>query len=60
MAPKLGLKVIEIPAERSYPKEGPVRTKVVGFKPHFMAIWELVRIVCGMCNPPKRAASEAP
>ena len=47
MAPKLGLRVLEIPVERVYPSTGPVPTKVIGFQQNFMAFWEMVRTVRG-------------
>ena len=47
IAPKLGLRVIEIPVERVYPDDGSVPTKVLGFRHNFMAFWEMVRTVNG-------------
>lgn len=53
MAPKLRLRVIEIPVERVYPDDGSIPTKVVGFKHNFMAFWEMVRTVFGKYDVPK-------
>lgn len=52
MAPKLGLKVVEIPVERVYPDNGEVPTKVHGFKANFDALWEMVRTVRGKYDVP--------
>jgi dolichol-phosphate mannosyltransferase len=52
-APKLGLKVVEIPVSRVYPDDGSVPTKVIGFKHNFMAFWEMVRTVAGKYDAPK-------
>lgn len=59
MAPKLGLRIVEIPVARVYPDDGPTPTKVIGFKQNFLAFWEMVLIVRGQCNPPKQGASDA-
>ena len=53
MAPKLGLKVIEIPVKRVYPDDGSVPTKVVGFGKNFDAFWEMVLTVAGKYDPPR-------
>lgn len=53
MAPKLRLKVIEIPVERVYPDNGEVPTKVHGFKANFDALWEMVRTVRGKYDVPQ-------
>ena len=47
MAPKIGLRVIEIPVKRVYPDDGTVPTKCVGFSKNFEAFWEMVRTVRG-------------
>ena len=47
MAPKIGLRVIEIPVKRVYPDDGSVPTKCVGFSKNFEAFWEMVRTVRG-------------
>jgi hypothetical protein len=47
MAPKIGLRVIEIPVRRVYPDDGTVPTKCVGFAKNFEAFWEMVRTVTG-------------
>jgi len=59
MAPKLGLKIVEIPAVRVYPDYGPTPTKVIGFKLYILAIWDMVLTVCGKYNPPKQGAPDA-
>jgi dolichol-phosphate mannosyltransferase len=48
IAPKIGLKVIEIPVKRVYPDDGTVPTKCVGFAKNFEAFWEMVRTVNGL------------
>jgi len=53
MAPRLGLKVIEIPVTRVYPDAGPTPTKVVGIKANFRAFWEMALAVFGQYSPPK-------
>lgn len=45
-APKLQLKVVEIPVSRVYPSDA-VPTKVVGFKRNFMVFWEMLQAVRG-------------
>ncbi|NQT91717.1 MAG: glycosyltransferase family 2 protein [Lentisphaerae bacterium] len=52
-APKLRFRVVEIPVERVYPAEGPLPSKVVGFRRNFMAWWEMVLTVLGCYDPPK-------
>jgi dolichol-phosphate mannosyltransferase len=47
MAPKIGLKVVEIPVKRVYPDDGTIPTKCVGFEKNFEAFWEMVRTVNG-------------
>lgn len=47
IAPKLCLKVIEIPVERVYPEDGTIPTKVTGIKNNFLAFWEMVRTASG-------------
>lgn len=47
MAPKLGLRVVEIPVKRVYPDDGTIPTKCVGFAKNFEAFWEMVRTVTG-------------
>ena len=59
MAPKLGLKIVEIPAMRVYPDAGPTPTKVIGFKQNFFAFWEMVLTVRGKYDPPKQGATGA-
>jgi hypothetical protein len=51
-APQLKLRVIEIPTERVYPDEGPLPSKVVGFRHNFLALWEMVLTVLGRYDPP--------
>lgn len=52
-APKLKLKVVEIPVKRVYPDDGTVPTKVIGFRHNFDAFWEMVLTVFGKYDPPK-------
>ena len=52
-APKLGLKVVEIPVERAYPREGPLPSKTVGVRRNFIAWWEMVLTVLGRYDPPR-------
>jgi len=52
MAPKLGMRVIEIPVERVYPDNGEIPTKVRGFKANFDAFWEMVKTVRGQYDTP--------
>ena len=52
MAPKLKLRVIEIPVVRVYPDDGTVPTKVIGFKHNFLAFWDMVRTVFGKYDAP--------
>jgi len=59
MAPKLGLRIVEIPAVRVYPDDGSTPTKVIGFKQNFLAFWEMVLIVRGKYDAPKRGATNA-
>jgi dolichol-phosphate mannosyltransferase len=59
MAPKLGLKIVEIPTVRVYPDDGSTPTKVIGFRQNFLAFWEMVLVVCGKYNPPKQRAHDA-
>ena len=51
-APKLKLRVIEIPVARVYPDEGPLPSKVIGVRRNFMAWWEMVLTVFGRYDPP--------
>jgi dolichol-phosphate mannosyltransferase len=57
MAPKLGLKIVEIPAARNYPDDGPTPTKVVGLKQNFLVFWEFLQTVCGKYAPPQPGAT---
>ena len=59
MAPKLGLKVVEIPAARIYPDDGSTPTKVIGFKQNFLVFWEIVLTVRGKYNPPRQGVAHA-
>jgi dolichol-phosphate mannosyltransferase len=59
MAPKLGLKLVEIPATRIYPDDGSTPTKVIGFKQNFLVLWEIVLTVCGKYAPPKHGVANA-
>jgi dolichol-phosphate mannosyltransferase len=59
MAPKLRLRVVEIPAVRVYPDEGPTPTKVIGLKQNFLAFWEMVLTVCGKYDPPNQRQTNA-
>jgi dolichol-phosphate mannosyltransferase len=59
IAPKLRLKIVEIPTVRVYPEDGPTPTKVIGLKQNFLAFWEMVLVVCGKHDPPKRAGTDA-
>jgi dolichol-phosphate mannosyltransferase len=52
MAPKLKLKVVEIPVSRVYPDDKTVPTKVIGFRRNFMVFWEMVLTVLGKYDPP--------
>ena len=52
MAPKLKLKVVEIPVSRVYPGNKTVPTKVVGFRRNFLVFWEMVLTVRGKYDPP--------
>jgi len=52
-APKLKFRTVEIPVERVYPADGPVPTKVVGFRRNFLALWEMILTVFGCYDPPK-------
>ena len=52
MAPKLKLKVVEIPVSRVYPDNKSVPTKVVGFRRNFLVFWEMVLTVLGKYDPP--------
>jgi dolichol-phosphate mannosyltransferase len=47
MAPKIGLRVVEIPVKRVYPDDGTIPTKCMGFSKNFEAFWEMVRTVTG-------------
>jgi len=47
MAPKIRLRVVEIPVQRFYPDDGTIPTKCVGFAKNFEAFWEMVRTVTG-------------
>jgi dolichol-phosphate mannosyltransferase len=49
-APRLGLKVKEIPVTRQYPK-GKVPTKITGFRQNFDLIIVLVKLLFGNYNP---------
>jgi dolichol-phosphate mannosyltransferase len=60
MAPKLGLRTVEIPAARVYPDDGPTPTKVIGFKQNFLVFWQIVLTVCGKYAPPKPGATTPP
>jgi dolichol-phosphate mannosyltransferase len=51
MAPKIGLRVLEIPVRRVYPDDGSVPTKCVGFYKNFEALWEMVKTVIGKYDP---------
>ena len=51
MAPALGFRVIEIPAERVYPDDGTVPTKVKGLRRNFLALWEMVLTIFRRYNP---------
>lgn len=55
IAPKLRLRVIEIPVSRVYPDDGTVPTKVIGFRHNFIAFWEMVRTVAGKYDVPRRS-----
>lgn len=50
-APKLGLKVIEVPARRVYPDDGSVPTKIHGLATHFQIIYETLKTCLGGYNP---------
>lgn len=52
VAPKLKLKVVEIPVKRVYPDDGTIPTKVIGFKHNFAAFWGMVLTVVGKYDPP--------
>ncbi len=49
--PKLGYKTTEIAAERVYPDDGTVPTKIIGLRPRFKIIRELIVTALGMYNP---------
>jgi dolichol-phosphate mannosyltransferase len=53
MAPKLKLRVVEIPVARVYPDDGTVPTKVIGFRHNFLAFWDMVRTVRGRYDAPR-------
>jgi dolichol-phosphate mannosyltransferase len=52
MAPAFRFRVVEIPVERTYPDDGTVPTKVVGFRHNAQALWEMVLTVFRRYNPP--------
>ena len=41
----------EVPVGRSYPEDGSVPTKIVGWKPRFTFFKELFRVILGLDNP---------
>ncbi|MCX7928413.1 MAG: glycosyltransferase family 2 protein [Patescibacteria group bacterium] len=49
-APQLGYKTIEIPVTRSYPKKGPVPTKIIGFKSYLSFLLDLIKAALGFYN----------
>jgi dolichol-phosphate mannosyltransferase len=57
MAPKLGLRVVEIPTARIYPDAGPTPTKVIGLQQNSLVLLEFVLTVCGKYNPPARGSN---
>jgi dolichol-phosphate mannosyltransferase len=59
MAPKLRLRVVEIPTARTYPDKGPTPTKVIGLKQNFLVLLAIVLTVCGKYNPPKQGVANA-
>ena len=51
--PHLGFKCIEIPVSRSYPKTGPIPTKISPIKGHIDIIYKLIYTVLGRYKPPR-------
>ena len=53
-APLLGLRVMEVPVSRVYPKTGPTPTKIVGLRHRTKLVAEFLWTILGYYNPPRR------
>jgi dolichol-phosphate mannosyltransferase len=53
-APRLGYRVLEVPAERNYPEEGHVPSKIGGFRARLHILRLLAETAAGRYNPPMR------
>jgi dolichol-phosphate mannosyltransferase len=52
-APRHRLKVVEVPASRTYPDDGSVPTKIHGISSHLRIIYEIIKTCIGGYNPRK-------
>lgn len=56
-APRLGYRVREVPAQRNYPKEGPVPSKIGGFRARLHILRLLAETAVGRYDPPRKTAA---
>lgn len=49
-APRLGMKIKEIPVRRSYPASGPLVSKIKGVRNYTRVLWQLLKVLAGRYN----------